>query len=172
MKKDRSEYNKQWRLKNPEKYLETRRIYREKHKEEIAEKRAKNREEHKIYAKEYYNNNIEKIKLYYSQEHIKKKNKENKRKNSILIRERRLKKNWNLTIMEYNKMFDDQHGCCAICNTHQSKVKKSFSVDHNHATGKIRGLLCNTCNTSLGGFKDDINIIFKAIEYLKKYQIS
>jgi hypothetical protein len=50
----------------------------------------------------------------------------------------------------YNEMFINQNGCCAICATHQSKLKRQLAVDHCHTSGEIRGLLCTTCNTHLG----------------------
>ena len=45
---------------------------------------------------------------------------------------------------------------------------KSLHIDHDHKTGKVRGLLCHGCNTAIGLMKDDVNILTKAIEYLKK----
>jgi hypothetical protein len=63
-------------------------------------------------------------------------------------------------------MFADQNGCCAICGVHQSEVSKRFSVDHNHSTGKVRGLLCNHCNRGLGHFRDDPMLLEFAAQYL------
>jgi hypothetical protein len=60
------------------------------------------------------------------------------------------KKRFGISLEEYNQMFADQQGCCAICGKHQSEFKRRFAVDHNHETGKIRGLLCLSCNTHLG----------------------
>lgn len=68
---------------------------------------------------------------------------------------------------QYNKMYNDQKGCCAICLKHSSEFKRALAVDHCHATGKIRGLLCYLCNTSLGKIKDDISILERMIKYLK-----
>jgi hypothetical protein len=76
-------------------------------------------------------------------------------------------KSYNLTIDDYNKMFTSQNGCCKICGKHQSEFKKSLSIDHNHQTNEVRGLLCNNCNTILGHAKDDIEILQNAIKYLK-----
>lgn len=72
------------------------------------------------------------------------------------------------TLEEYNKMFVEQNGCCAICGIHQNEFGKALFIDHNHTTEKIRGLLCRQCNAALGFFKDDIKIIEKAIKYLNE----
>lgn len=81
--------------------------------------------------------------------------------NSVYIRK------YGITELEYNKMFDDQHGKCFICKTHQSDLKKRLAVDHNHKTGKIRKLLCSRCNSSLGHVNEDILILENMINYLK-----
>lgn len=71
------------------------------------------------------------------------------------------------TTIIYDKLFIAQKGKCAICKEHQSKIKKKLCVDHDHSTGKIRGLLCGKCNTGLGFFKDRIENLSGAILYLK-----
>lgn len=76
----------------------------------------------------------------------------------------RLKKAYGLSIVERQNMLDKQCGLCAICGN----FMESPHVDHCHATGKIRGLLCSTCNTGLGHFKDNPMLCFSAGEYLKK----
>ena len=68
---------------------------------------------------------------------------------------------------DYNRLFDEQEGCCAVCGTHQSELDKRLSVDHNHETGEIRGLLCHPCNVGLGYFRDDEYRLALAIEYLR-----
>jgi hypothetical protein len=73
---------------------------------------------------------------------------------------------YNLTQEEYDAMYNRQHGCCAICGSPERLEIKLLSIDHDHTTGKVRGLLCLTCNTLLGMCHDDINILAKAIEYL------
>lgn len=84
----------------------------------------------------------------------------------VRAREQSLIKEYNITIHEYNAMFNNQNGCCAICNTHQSSLKRPLDVDHDHNTGKIRGLLCFKCNTGIGLLQEDPGILNKAIEYL------
>lgn len=67
-----------------------------------------------------------------------------------------LKKKYNLTVSDYNKMLEEQSGCCALCLRHQSNFKRGYSlaVDHCHITGKVRGLLCYACNKLLGRMED------------------
>lgn len=90
------------------------------------------------------------------------------RNHYYINRERNLlKRKYNITLEEYNKIFELQNGCCAICGKHQSSLRRSLCVDHNHSTGKIRGLLCDICNHGLGSFYDSINLLESAILYLK-----
>ncbi|KKN26953.1 hypothetical protein LCGC14_0869490 [marine sediment metagenome] len=65
-------------------------------------------------------------------------------------------------------MFSTQNGECAICGTHSSELDQALSVDHDHSTGKVRGLLCNSCNLMLGLVKDDISTLLAAIDHLRK----
>jgi hypothetical protein len=81
-------------------------------------------------------------------------------------RNARLKKKYGLTIADYNKMLGLQNGKCAICCISESKGRGGFHVDHCHTTNKVRGLLCHSCNTGLGHFRDDIEILDAAAKYL------
>lgn len=75
---------------------------------------------------------------------------------------------YGITKEDYEKLLKDQNNKCKIClgkETHKSK--KKFNIDHCHKTGKVRGLLCNRCNVGLGRFRDNINILKNAIEYLE-----
>lgn len=74
--------------------------------------------------------------------------------------------NYGISIQDYNRMFEEQNGCCKICKTHQSLMKKKLHVDHNHKTGEVRSLLCHNCNLALGRFKEDPVIIAAALEYV------
>jgi hypothetical protein len=75
-----------------------------------------------------------------------------------------LKTKYKIDINEYNKLLIQQNNKCIIC----SKEVKNLVVDHCHSTLKVRGLLCNNCNTGLGMFEDNINNLQKAIEYLNR----
>ncbi len=83
----------------------------------------------------------------------------------------RLKNKYNITLDDYNQMLFNQKGCCAICDIHHTKHRRSLSVDHCHTTGKIRGLLCDECNHMLGKVKDNITILKNSIKYLKHHGI-
>ena len=79
-----------------------------------------------------------------------------------------LRRTYNISLEEYNQIFAEQNGKCAICGKHQSEIKISLYVDHCHNTGRIRGLLCPSCNFGLGYFQDDIENLKCAILYLNK----
>ncbi len=81
----------------------------------------------------------------------------------------KLKMRYGISLEEYNEMFNEQDGKCAICGIHQSLLSQSLSVDHNHITGDVRALLCNDCNLLIGHCFERIETLKKAIKYLKKY---
>lgn len=87
-------------------------------------------------------------KLYYekNKDKYKERTKCNSWKNS-------LPRLYNITVDTWNSMFISQTGCCAICGIHQDKLSKKLCVDHNHTTGKVRALLCNSCNKNVGVFE-------------------
>ncbi|RKZ79018.1 MAG: hypothetical protein DRQ35_05005 [Gammaproteobacteria bacterium] len=78
-----------------------------------------------------------------------------------------LKRLYGITEFDYNRIFEEQEGCCEICCIHQKDLKKALSVDHNHNTGEVRGLLCQACNTGLGNFRDRPETLLAAIQYLE-----
>lgn len=77
-------------------------------------------------------------------------------------------KQYGMTLEEYDQLYEKQNGCCAICFIKEQPNKK-LSIDHDHKTGKIRGLLCNPCNVSMGYAKEDIKILEKMIQYLEDH---
>lgn len=77
---------------------------------------------------------------------------------------------YKINLEAYNEMFLKQQGCCDICGKHQSTLKKTLAVDHNHKTGKVRSLLCNRCNQGIGSLDDSIELLLTATNYLKKYE--
>ena len=83
---------------------------------------------------------------------------------------RRLKYSFGITLDEYNEMFNQQKGCCAICGVHQSELNRVLNVDHDHETGEIRDLLCTKCNAGLGQYDDNPELVEKALEYIKRYK--
>lgn len=154
------EASKRSRKNNPEKskaYQKQRRL------DNIEEIRARDRE----YKKEDY-----KLRKHIYQERAKRFHDNNKDKR----RDYRLRKDYGITLVQYNKMFSDQNGLCGICNkpetsisSHTKKIK-FLSVDHNHITGEARSLLCSRCNCLIGYSFEDTDILRQAIEYLKRYQ--
>lgn len=84
------------------------------------------------------------------------------------FKDKQLKRDFGISLEDYNKIFLLQNECCAICNNHQEKCK-TFQVDHDHENGEIRGLLCNRCNTGIGQLKDSIELLKSAIKYLNKW---
>lgn len=68
---------------------------------------------------------------------------------------------------EYKNLFIKQDNKCAICGRPFNDKLRGF-VDHDHTSNVVRGLLCTKCNTMLGMANDDIDILYNAIEYLKK----
>ena len=85
-----------------------------------------------------------------------------------------LKREYNLTVQDYDKMVEKQKGLCAIClkpETASFKGKtKRLSIDHDHKTEKVRGLLCGRCNNFIGLAKEDIEILLRAMGYLSKHK--
>lgn len=117
------------------------------------------REKERIRAKEYYYKNIDKKKLEASKF---RKSEKGKR----YIKDEYLRRLYNITIDEYNSLFEKQNGRCAICGTHQSELTRKLAVDHSHKDGTIRGLLCSKCNTALGLVNENLDIIYSMIDYI------
>lgn len=79
-----------------------------------------------------------------------------------------LKSKFGITEETYNQILIRQGNRCAICGSYQ--VSKRLAVDHNHSTGKVRGLLCVNCNLGIGSLKEDRQILENAIEYLELHK--
>lgn len=78
-----------------------------------------------------------------------------------------------ITEAEYNAMLEAQEHCCAICRTDKPWTRSgAWAVDHDHVTGKVRGLLCHSCNLGLGKFNDDAEILLAAAEYVQSHKIA
>lgn len=87
--------------------------------------------------------------------------------NKLQHKDLKLKAAYGIDLKIYNEMLLEQKGKCAICGTESTGKRDYFHVDHCHKTLKVRGLLCSTCNSGIGGLKDDIELLKKAIEYLQ-----
>lgn len=79
-----------------------------------------------------------------------------------------LKHRYGITEAEYGRLLAEQNGGCAICSTTECASGRRLAVDHCHATGRVRGLLCRDCNTVLGKFRDDAERFERAAAYLRK----
>lgn len=135
-------------------------------------------------SKNYYNKNKEKAlrqrKKYYKKtkhkfKEFKKKYAEKYRQiNRKKLRKKQLyyilNKFYKLNIKDYNKLLKSQNYKCAICRKPETRKNKNgkfrLSIDHDHKTNKVRGLLCHWCNTRLGFFKDNINLLNKLFKSL------
>jgi hypothetical protein len=89
----------------------------------------------------------------------------------------RIKRRFGLNKEQYQTLVERQNDVCALCGQ-KERIKRSqhhfgpnyLAVDHDHKTGKVRGLLCNQCNIGLGNFKENIQVLRKAAEYLEGHQ--
>ena len=89
--------------------------------------------------------------------------KKEKRKKWNIKRRCHLRLKYDITEEDYERMYEEQGGHCKICGA----KKKLLYIDHCHKTGKVRGLLCNHCNTGLGLLKDNVENLRSAIAYLE-----
>lgn len=92
-------------------------------------------------------------------------------RNPDKLRDRNLRRDFGITLSQYNVILSSQNEVCAICSGKETTKQKNgriqfLSVDHNHATKKIRGLLCNRCNRAIGLLRDSIEVLQSAIKYL------
>lgn len=141
----------------------------------------RNKNHKREYDRKYYSNNIEKKKAQYKIYYLKVREKklaankvwmqENKEYRQHYSWELLLKNKYNITVKDYNLLFKNQNGACAICGLHQSNFEKRLYVDHNHNTEVVRALLCVNCNMLIGHAREDIEVLNKAINYLKKHEL-
>ena len=83
-------------------------------------------------------------------------------------RRARLKLCYGLTLEQYEEQFRRQDGCCAICREPETyRLSRRLSVDHDHSTGALRGLLCNACNRALGYMRDRPDFLQNAAAYVR-----
>lgn len=87
-----------------------------------------------------------------------------------------LKEKYGISLQDFEKMATAQDGVCAICSRDPSEFEgdknlshKVLHVDHDHVTGRIRGLLCFFCNTAIGMLRDDAAVAIRAADYLKEW---
>jgi hypothetical protein len=81
------------------------------------------------------------------------------------FRDYELRRNYGITLKDYNALFDKQGGACAIC---LQALTARLHVDHCHNSKEVRGLLCTSCNNGLGRFKDRPDLLEAAAAYLRR----
>lgn len=77
-----------------------------------------------------------------------------------------------MTVELYDQMLKDQNYRCTICQKTEKENKKRLAVDHNHTTGKVGALICDFCNNGLGRFNDDLDLMYNAVAYLERFEVS
>ena len=88
-------------------------------------------------------------------------------------RDQNFRKNFGITLVQYQAMSDNQGGVCATCKRPERRTRGGkvtwMAVDHCHSTGAVRGLLCSSCNQAIGLMKDDPEILRAAADYLDRH---
>ena len=90
------------------------------------------------------------------------------RGNTELHRRRHLKRAYGITPERYDEMLAQQHGLCALCG--KPPDGENLMVDHDHETDEVRGLIHRFCNSLLGFAREDVSILFAAVDYIRRYK--
>jgi hypothetical protein len=95
-------------------------------------------------------------------------------RNRATYREGDLRRKYGLTLADYDALLAKQGGHCAICPAVIGEVKRNRAlfVDHDHATGKVRGLLCGRCNTAIGYLRDHPQYAHALVGYLMRWNLN
>ena len=94
-----------------------------------------------------------------------------RRRNPEQYKARYTKRNiekYGITVEQYHEMLKDQNSQCAICQKHSLDLNQRLCIDHDHRTGRIRGLLCRQCNLVIGNASEKIETLLQAIDYLRR----
>ena len=154
------EYFQKYYQQHKQKYREYGQRHYKANKEKIEQRnhrwRENNPEKYQAAMRKYQEKNHEKIKQRSAQWYA-----ANKTQASATNRKNKLRR-YGLTIAQFSEMLESQNGLCAICQ----KTLKQPSVDHDHKTGMVRGILCRICNAALGQFQESPQILRNAIKYL------
>lgn len=95
--------------------------------------------------------------------------KNNKKKSYNIQRANGLRSNYKMSIEDYDNMLLQQNNQCAICKINKNKLNRKLDVDHCHTSGKVRKLLCRSCNVSLGRLNEDVFTLTNMIEYIYEH---
>ena len=170
-------YGKKYRTENKEKVRASIKSWhdtnRDRDRSTQKEWKKRNPKRVKILNKEYTERNYDQIlatKRNYQKnnsEELLEKHRIYNANNQDKILAKHLKHKYKMSLKEYKDLLELQSGVCAICGG--TNEDKRLFVDHNHTSGKVRGLLCKKCNSAIGLFRDDIGILNEAISYLKEH---
>lgn len=154
-KAKKREYNRKWYAANRDKAAAACRRYYADHRAELSESRRRLRAKAGDVMRE-------------RDRHSKRSRYDPQRYRARVLRSR-----FQMTLDAYAAMHDEQGGLCAICEQPETRAvggtPLALSVDHCHISGKVRGLLCSSCNTSLGFMKDNPSTLRKAASYLERH---
>ncbi len=160
--------NKRSYEKNKKRWVSTRREYLEQNKEKLKLYYSDYQKSHQKLLNERTRNRMKNDPEY--REKINKRQKlwreKNKEKMALMKKKSVLKHQYGLTLEEYQTLLENQDNKCAICSRNSVKL----CVDHDHKTGKTRGLLCHACNRAIGLLKENIDILENAIKYVNKHK--
>ena len=174
-----------WRLRHPEQVKAENKKFREQNPNYASNWNKTHKEECRIMHREWAKKNVEKCrakvrkyrlahpeiaKEYYlkNKEKINARHQATRLKNPEVCKQRWRKYKYGITLEQYQEKLKNQDGKCAIC----LKEMNPPGVDHDHATNRVRDLLCGHCNRGLGHFFDNPDLMNKAILYLQKHSVS
>jgi hypothetical protein len=86
------------------------------------------------------------------------------------VRRHKLKTKYGITLEDFDRMFEEQNGICAICPRQIQRSGYGTHIDHDHTTKVVRSLLCLQCNTALGKMNEDERIILSMLAYVRKHK--
>lgn len=172
------DYKKTYYQLNKEKIKKNNKIYYQNNKEKAKELRKRwyenNKEHFNEQRKEWAKNNKDKISDYkkkYRENNREKINKHTREYGEKFPEKRTnhwLKSKYGITLDQRNKMIDEQKGLCALCKKPLGDITKNIHTDHDHKTGKVRGILHSKCNLLISHANEDVNILLKGIKYLNR----
>lgn len=142
-------------------------MHTEKNAKKKKEKRMLSKEQKKEYMKKWHQDHKEQVKKWYqdNKERLREYNNKYDQEHKEQKKEYRYKKKYNLTLEEIDQLLITQNYKCLICG--ESLLVNKRHIDHNYKTGKVRGILCAKCNTGLGQFRDNSELLRKAVVYME-----
>jgi hypothetical protein len=165
-------------IKDPEKRREQARRWQEANRDRVrAARRAwksANPDKHRANAQRYYQKNRAAIqerrrrRKLADPEAAKRRLREYRKARPHIFRNHWLRNQYGIEQPQWDALFDRQGRCCAICKTTDPGGAKGWHTDHDHDTHKVRGILCRSCNTGLGTFKEDPDLFASALKYLRR----